>query len=184
MGAPFGPLVQMCLQTAARRREVVGMRRAELKVNLSEYGVQAPGWLVPAARVKNKVDFLVPLSRKAQAVLSKIPNVGPAVFTFNGAKPLVDVSAPLVTLHQRSGTSGWSMHDLRRTARTLMSRAKVPVDEAERALGHTIKGPRANYDWFDYVGAKLAAFEALATQIERIVDPQPNVVALRTSVSS
>jgi integrase len=178
MGAPFGPLVQMCLLTATRRREVVEMKRNELGVDLSEYGVQAPGWLVPASRVKNKVDFLVPLSRKAQAVLSSIPNIGPAVFTFNGAKPLGDVSAPLGTLHKRSGTSGWSMHDLRRTARTLMSRAKVPVDEAERALGHTIKGPRANYDLHDYAAAKLAAFEALASLIDRIVDPRENVVTL------
>jgi integrase len=70
------------------------------------------------------------------------------------------------------------MHDLRRTSRTLMSRAKVAVDDAERALGHTIKGPRANYDHFDYAGPKLAAFEAIASLIDRIIDPRENVVAL------
>lgn len=32
----------------------------------------------------------------------------------------------------------WRLHDLRRTAPSLMSRAKVPTDHAERALGHVI----------------------------------------------
>ena len=34
----------------------------------------------------------------------------------------------------------WQLHDLRRTARSLMSRAGVPSEHAERVMGHAIAG--------------------------------------------
>src|SRR5260221_563084 len=57
--------------------------------------------------------------------------------------------------------------------------AGVPVDHAERCLGHVIGGIRGAYDRHEYYAEKKHAFEALAAQIERILDPQDNVVALR-----
>src|SRR5947209_13407122 len=77
------------------------------------------------------------------------------------------------------GVNGWTIHDLRRTARSLMSRAGVNADVAERCLGHVIPGVRGVYDRHRYIDEMRQAFEALATQIERIVDPQPNVIGLR-----
>jgi integrase len=73
----------------------------------------------------------------------------------------------------------WTLHDLRRTARTLMSRAGVDPDHAERALGHVIPGVRGTYDLHSFEDEKRRAFDALASLIERIVDPQPNVMPLR-----
>jgi integrase len=80
------------------------------------------------------------------------------------------------------GVTGWTLHDLRRTARSLMSRAGIDADHAERALGHVIPGVRGVYDRHEFRDEKRRAFEALAAQIERIINPQPNVVALRGSV--
>ncbi len=65
----------------------------------------------------------------------------------------------------------WTLHDLRRTARSLMSRAGVPSDHAERCLGHVIGGVRGVYDKYEYLPEKRRAFEALAALIERIVNP-------------
>ena len=65
----------------------------------------------------------------------------------------------------------WTTHDLRRTARSLMSRAGVSADHAERALGHVIGGVRGVYDRYAYRDEKRAAFEALATQVNSIVNP-------------
>ncbi len=75
----------------------------------------------------------------------------------------------------------WTNHDLRRTARSLMSRAGVSPDHAERALGHVIGGVRGTYDRHEFKAEKAQAFEALALQIARILNPQENVVALRGS---
>jgi integrase len=72
-------------------------------------------------------------------------------------------------LDAASGTKGWRLHDLRRTARSLMSRAGVPNDHAERCLGHVIGGVRGVYDRHEYLEEKRAAFEKLAALIGEIV---------------
>src|SRR6266568_5180980 len=46
-------------------------------------------------------------------------------------------------LDEASGVSGWTLHDLRRTARSLMSRAGVTERHAEECLGHVQGGVRA-----------------------------------------
>jgi hypothetical protein len=42
--------------------------------------------------------------------------------------------------------SPWVLHDLRRTCRKLMTRARTRPDVAELALGHSIRGIQATYD--------------------------------------
>ncbi len=54
----------------------------------------------------------------------------------------------------------------------------VTGDHAERALGHVIGGVGAVYDRHAFKDEKRHAFETLAAQIERIVHPVENVVAL------
>jgi hypothetical protein len=61
-----------------------------------------------------------------------------------------------------------------------MSRAGVPSDHAERALGHLIGGVRGVYDRHEYHREKKQAFDALAAMVERIVNPPAsNITALR-----
>jgi hypothetical protein len=49
-------------------------------------------WTIPAARVKGKHDMLIPLSKKARAVLDSVPVIGSAgkgpVFTNDGKTPI------------------------------------------------------------------------------------------------
>ena len=59
-----------------------------------------------------------------------------------------------------------------------MSRAGVNPDTAERCLGHAIGGSRGVYDRHTYEPEMRHAFEALATQIERVVHRVENVVAM------
>lgn len=68
-----------------------------------------------------------------------------------------------------SGVKGWRLHDLRRTARSLMSRAEVNADVAERCLGHVIPGVRGVYDKHHYIPQMRAAFEDLAKEIAAVV---------------
>jgi integrase len=139
-------------------------------------------WLLPATRNKTKVELQRPLSVATMAVIAKMPKVSDTfVFSADGVHPLSDRVRPKKQLDAASGTSGWRLHDLRRTARSLMSRAGVPSDHAERALGHVIGGVRGVYDRHRYQAEMLAAYEALAAQIGRIINPQENVVALRVA---
>jgi integrase len=164
----FGSYLQFVLLTACRRTEAALMSWAE--VNNGE-------WLIPLARYKTKRDHLVSLSRAAQAVLAKVPKTGELIFMPSGQRKHSHWSK--LTFDRACGVSGWTIHDLRRTARSLMSRAGVPSDHAERCLGHVIGGIRGVYDRYEYREEKAEAFEALAAQIDRIINPQPNVVLMR-----
>jgi integrase len=78
----------------------------------------------------------------------------------------------------------WTIHDLRRTARSAMTQAGISPDHAERALGHVIGGVRGVYDRHGYREEKRRAFEALAAHVERIVNPQANVVPMRRAAET
>jgi integrase len=66
------------------------------------------------------------------------------------------------------GVTDWRVHDLRRTARSLMSRAGVQTEIAERVLGHTQGELIETYDRHTYEGEMAAALEKLSTLIRRI----------------
>ena len=79
----FAKLMQFILLTAVRRNEGARMDRKERS---------GADWLIPAARVKGKRDFLIPLSEAAVAVLDSLPVIGDGsagpVFTTDGTRPL------------------------------------------------------------------------------------------------
>jgi integrase len=169
---PFGAYLKFLLLTAARRKEASDMRRSEL--------VDDATWVIPAARCKTARDVLVPLSRAALAIVRDMPRLGNGdlVFTTDGRTAIGSFSRSKRAIDLASGVTGWTIHDLRRTARTLLSRAGVDADISERCLGHAIGGVRATYDRHQFEPEKRRAFELLAAMVERIVSPQPNVLAL------
>jgi integrase len=63
----------------------------------------------------------------------------------------------------------WQLHDLRRTARSLMSRAGVRPDIAERVLGHVQAGVEGTYDRHSYRDEKGQALKMLAGLVENIL---------------
>jgi integrase len=161
-GQPFSNLIRFLLLTAARRGEAAGMRWDE---------VDATGvWTLPASRSKTKVEVVRPLSRAAQAVLAAQPRDDlPWVFTTTTTGPITSFSEPKARLDAASGVSGYTIHDLRRSARSLLSRAGINSDLAERCLGHAMPVIRATYDRHRYVDEMAQAFEALAALLSRIV---------------
>jgi len=52
----------------------------------------------------------------------------------------------------------WSMHDLRRTARTHFSRF-TSRDIAELMIGHTMPGEQSTYDYHDYQEEMAVAYK-------------------------
>ena len=168
----FSDYVRFLLLTAARRIEAAQMSWAEL---------HGSDWTLPARRNKTGVDLLRPLSRQAKAILSALPKTGEFVWSANGgAKPIAGFSKMKRRLDKAAGVRDYTLHDLRRTARSLMSRAGVPSDHAERCLGHVIGGVRGVYDRHEYHREKAQAFEALASLIDRIVSgSEGEVVPIR-----
>ncbi len=155
-----GSAGRLCLLTATRRNETTRAAWAEI----SSDGV----WTIPSNRYKTKREHVVPLSQRAQDVVSELDIASPYLFSLTDCAPdnwslwntIVHVGGP--------GGDGLSWHSLRKTARTLMSRAGVRSDHAERALGHVQGAVERAYDKHEYLVEKQAAFEALAREIERV----------------
>lgn len=68
-----------------------------------------------------------------------------------------------------SGITGWTSHDLRRTARTIMSRLKIKQHVRERVLNHSQGGIVGVYDQFDYLQEKRDALDKLARELYQII---------------
>jgi integrase len=165
---PFGPMLRFILLTATRRNEALYATRSEI------VGAE---WTIPASRYKTGIDHLIPLS---PAALAELQGLGEAlIFTANGKQAIGGHTRHKAAIDEASRVRGWTLHDLRRTARSLMSRAGVPSDHAERCLGHVIGGVRGVYDRHEFRDEKRQGFEALAGLVERIVSPQANIVPLR-----
>lgn len=190
--APYSNLVKFLLLTAQRREEAAQSRNCEF---------EGTTWRIPAARYKTGVGNVVPLSADAVALLkdlvdSKKPDN--FVFTTTGDKPFSGFSkskrrldAEMEKLLREAAGVGkqklekpllepWRLHDLRRTAKTLMQRARVRPDISERVLGHVIQGVEGVYDRHDYVDEKAAALRVLAATIAQITQAATvkNVVIL------
>jgi integrase len=182
--APQGRYLLFLLYTACRRDEAGFMTWEELSADHTT-------WTIPKTRHKSgwrkdASDVVLPLSAAAQSIIAQCPRIrgNDLVFATGGSNPgYLKVRADVRMSKEFGGpVPHWTLHDIRRTARSLMARAGVRPDHAERAVGHVIAGVEGVYDRHSYEAEKLAAFEALAALVDRIVTPigAPNVVPLRT----
>ena len=165
--------VRALLLTAQRRTSVAEMRWEAIDVDV---------WIVPADGHKTggeAGDMVVPLTAAALALMGK-PRKRGFVFSttdgdeafsgFSKAKRALDKRiAELREADGREPMSHWVFHDLRRTARTIMSRAGVAGEIGERVLGHAIPGVRGVYDRYEYLDEKRDALERLASLVSEII---------------
>lgn len=193
---PYGSMLRFILLTSARLSEARLMTWDEL---------DGRDWTLPAVRNKTKVDLVRPLSDAALRVLPKRVEGSEFAFSLDAEtapelekdakrqfRPIGGLSkfkrrldaAILVEMcksdPKAKPLARWTPHDLRRTARSLMSRAGVVSDPAELCLGHVLVGVRGTYDRHEYYDEKKDAFERLAAVINGILNPPPaNVMPLR-----
>src|SRR5262249_20440998 len=145
-------------------------------------------WTIPAEKYKTKKSNVVPLSSEVRRLLDLLPRQGDYVFGragktpfsgFSKAKVAVDAAMLEVSRQSRGKrVQPWTIHDLRRTARSLLAASGVRSDIAERVLGHTIKGVEGVYDRHTYIEEKRDALELLARCVEHIIEPQSSNVVL------
>jgi integrase len=160
---PFGAYVRFTLLTACRRMEAAAMTWAEVEGDL---------WIISGKRYKTKREHVVPLSGAALAALASLPRIGPGkyAFTLTGATPMGGISNRKADFDKRCGVKDWTLHDLRRTARSLMSRAKIAPYIAEKCLGHVAGAIERTYDRHAYLDEKREAFAKLAEEVVKIAE--------------
>jgi integrase len=160
----FSRFVRLLLLTAQRRGALAHMRWADLDDNI---------WRIPSeAREKgNAGDLrLPPMALEITRAQPRLAS-NPYVFAGRSDGPINGFSKAKAALDKRSGVTDWALHDCRRTARSLLSRASVSSEHAERVMGHVIPGVEGVYDRHAYFEEKAVALAKLAALIERIVNP-------------
>ena len=160
----YGALVQLLLLTAQRLDKVADLRWADI----SPDGV----WTVRTEPgEKGNIDEVL-LPDVALQIIDARPrfDTNPYVFAGRRGRRRVFGSFDKRIFDKACGITGWTLHDLRRTARSLMSRADVSSEHAERVLGHALPGIEGIYNRHEYLTEKSDALRALAALIESIVD--------------
>ncbi len=162
----FADFCRVLLLTGQRREKVAAMRRDDL---------DGAVWTIDTQdREKGNAGELV-LTADAVEIIDRQPRLASNGFVFasrRGDGHMNGWSKSKKTLDDALGsTKPWRLHDLRRTARSLMSRAGVQPLVAELVLGHSQKGVAKIYDRHSYRDEKAFALRALAGQITNILRP-------------
>ncbi len=182
---PFGPLFKLLALTGQRRSEVAGMRWSEIE----GFGGEAPVWTLPAYRSKNGRPHAVPLSSQVVKILSSLARIAgqdlvfsttgqTAVSGFGRAKAQADAHiAKKRAEGRRKAIQPWTIHDLRRTAATLLHSAPLNVSPhiVEAVLNH-VSGHKAGvagvYNKAAYLLEKTATLAAWGKRLEGLLQDE------------
>jgi integrase len=172
--ASFGALVRLALLTGLRRGELAQLERAR--------DLLADRIVVRPEHAKTGAQHEVPLTPLMRDVIAGAPiTSSPLLF------PAVKVSGRITgwtkrvtDLRQASGVQ-FTLHDLRRTARTLMSRLGVTEDLAELAIGHVRADLIARYNKDQAWEGRSDAFARVSDHVEALIGARAGaeVIALK-----
>jgi integrase len=153
--------------------------------DLSRDGV----WTIPTAPREKQHGGVLKLPDMALRIIHAQPRFAsnPYVFAGRDNGPLTGLgplkrdldkrAAEFLAMRESGGdksVEGWRLHDCRRVARSLMSRAGVEPHVAERVLGHAVgSSVERVYDQHQFEEEKAHALQRLADAIEGIINPPP-----------
>jgi integrase len=184
--------VRLLFLTAQRRTQVAcwhvdqidraGWMETDMEKQRSQY-LHGEAWIVEAGDYKNNETQLLPITdlMRKQFVRSTgylVSNDGGETPFSGYSKAKIAIDAEIAAMRERDGRKPipkWTFHDIRRTARSIMSRYTT-ADIAERVIGHVIPGVRAVYDHYDFAKEKREALEKLASHVLGVVHADPDKV--------
>ena len=155
----------------------LGVRKGELvAAQWSEFNLTDKLWHMPSERNKTEVAITIPLSEIAMKCLEelKIRSVNSAYLFPNrrvskrfGHISPDTLNAALKKMFEESKmpVEHFTVHDLRRTFRSLLASLAVPGHVAERCLNHKLKGVEGIYDRYDYLDERRQALDAISKLI-------------------
>lgn len=171
---------------------VLGVRKSELCEALwSEFDLEAKTWALPSTRSKTGAPIVIPLPNQAIVWLkelkvralgsdyvfparrsSKKPHMGTDTLNRAISKLFGHEAGRKVQPPNKMGDLGhFTVHDLRRSFRSLASQLGVPGHVAERCLNHKLQGVEGIYDRYDYYEERKQAHQTIADYINSLVQP-------------
>ena len=157
---PFNMIVKLLILTGQRKSEIGTLRWDCIKIGLS----------ITFPETKNGREHTIPISSYLENLLRSVPATGSS-FIF--LRPMSDAlysgwARHTKDLQSRSGTNGWTIHDLRRTFATGLASLNVPIHVTEKLLNHisgSLGGVAGIYNRFDYWKEQKAALKAWETRV-------------------
>jgi integrase len=174
----FGAIIRLALLTAQRREKLATMRWDDVTIDGE--------WHIPVPRPVRRATPARWCCRRPPSTSSRPSRASPRTPTSSqgagdGAfQRLLTVQAGIRQAAARRSSPGRSTTFAGRRE-SMMARAGVRPDIAERVMGHAIAGVEGVYDRHSYRDEKADALARLAGLLEGIVNPSPegNVVPLR-----
>jgi integrase len=154
----YGAFLKVALLTAQRRAKLQALCWDQIDSN----GV----WHIPRQPREKTSAGILKLSPSVLEIMRSQPRLVSDSRIFRRPN-----DRTIASFRQATGLPHWTIHDLRRTARSLMSRAGVQTEISELVLGHSIRGIQRVYDRHSYFEEKGQALAKLAALIERILNP-------------
>jgi len=172
----YGKILRLILLTGCRREEIGGLK-------WSEIDLEARTITLPPERTKNGCTHIVPLSAAAVEILTACERDGEFVFGRTKAKGFSGWSQSKTEFNAIVGLDPWTLHDLRRTVRTGLSRLKVLPHVAEAVVNHLPAKLVRTYDLHTYEAEKRDALDRRAhhLQVETAKASGANVTGLAKS---
>lgn len=181
IGDLTGDFLRLLVLTGQRRDEVRLMTWEEIDLTR---GI----WTIPARRYKTHIDHVVPLSSQALAIIKARHSKGAAGYVLSGRKegqPFNGAVSALRRLRKAvKGDGDFTLHDIRRTVRTGLSRLGVDGETAELVIGHIPQGIQRVYDRYNRLSEREGALQKWADMVERLAASESNVVALHSAGSA
>jgi integrase len=147
-----------------------------MKMRWNELTLSTGEWLIPVVKVadgmkepKGHPEKLI-LPPAAIDIIEKQPEISHYVFSSSRGGYLAGLRQLKVSFDARLPVMpNWTLHDLRRSARTYMAEAEVGFEVAERILGHSLGDVADTYNRARLEKQMTAALLTLAQYIEEKV---------------
>lgn len=170
---------------------VLGVRKTELtEAKWSEFDLNNAKWSLPGERSKSGVGIAIPLPPQTMTWLeelqiracgspyvfpsrriSKQPHMGKDTLNRAIAKLFGKEPGKKEQPENKMGElTEFTVHDLRRTCRSLLAELGVPGHIAERCLNHKLKGVEGIYDRYDYFEERKQALIKVADIVEPFIN--------------
>ena len=159
----FGTIVKLLLLTGQRKMEIGTLTWNQITKDTIT---------IPAEIAKNGREHTIPIGPFTASLLPKKTNG----YLFRSAKDNDEMyngyTFHLRQLHKASGTSGWTLHDLRRTCASHHASIGTPLHIIERLLNHVsgqISGVAAIYNRHTYKSEMRLAVENYEKHIQALI---------------
>lgn len=171
--------VKLLLLLAVRKQELTAAR-------WDEFDFDAAVWHLPEERTKTGAAITIPLPEIALEWLSTLHRLAcGSAYVFPARKmqhrmlPHIHENTLNVALAKvKHGLEDFTIHDLRRTARTQLAELGTLRHVAEKVLNHKLKGVEGRYDRYGYFEERKDALNKWAALLVQLEAGGANVIPL------